>query len=275
MRESEACLITLMYAIVFHAHQKINRTARQHLRQLLGSEVFFPSTSSIMHFEGKNGPDASKLKKQHQDQPWHFVDPFNDNDDELSHLIESHYRALVEALASDDLVRSSFEASWLAHALVDGLTPAHHYPYEQELSKLRGEERHTRKGLLGRGFVKGDTMVESLQRSLKLIGPKGLLTTHALFEAGAWAIMRPLRLRKALPTTEEIERLEELGIAAMFREIAREVAVFNIYGRFISRGWTHKLSRDVRKELAPRMVRMVTLAWYGAAHEAAKQRAEA
>ena len=265
-----------MYAIVFHAHQKINRTARKHLRSLLAPDAFFPSTRSIMHFEGQKGPDASKLKKQDQDQPWHFVDPFNESDDVLSLLIKEHYDNLVDALVNDDLVRSSFEAAWLAHALVDGLTPAHHYPYEQKLSELRGgEERHTRKGLVGRGFVKGDTMVESLQRSLKLVGPKGLLTTHALFEGGAWAIMRPLRLQKALPTLEDLKKIEALGINAVFRQTAREIAELNIYGRFINRGWTMATSRDVRKELAPRMVRMVTLAWYGAAQEAAKLKATA
>ncbi|HET7320088.1 MAG TPA: hypothetical protein VFI84_00705 [Candidatus Saccharimonadales bacterium] len=261
-----------MYAIVFHAHQKINRTSRRHLQKLLGDNQFFPSARSIMHFEGKNGPDAAKLKKQHQDQPWHFVDPFNDEDDQLNQLIEQHYNELVSALKQQDLVRSSFEASWLAHALVDGLTPAHHYPYEEELAKLRGgEERHTRKGLVGRGFVKGDTMLESWQRSLKLVGPKGLLTTHALFEAGAWAIMRPLRLYKAMPTAEELANIQSEGVAAVFRATAREIAELQIYHRFIARGWTLTLRRDVRRELAPRMVRMVTLAWYAAAAQAAKE----
>jgi len=96
-----------------------------------------------------------------------------------------------------------------------------------------------------------------------------------LFEGGAWAIMRPLRLAKAMPTLEDLERIEVEGIAAVFRQTAREIAELNIYGRFINRGWTQKLSRDVRRELAPRMVRMVTLAWYGAAREAAKVRVEA
>lgn len=260
-----------MYAILFHAHQKINRTSRRHLRKLLPADAFFPGSRSIMHFEGRMGPDAAKLKKQHGDQPWHFLNPFNEADDEIDGLIDDHYKQLVQALKQRDLVRSSFEASWLAHAIVDGLTPAHHYPYEEELAKLRGgEERHTRKGLIGRGFVRGDTMLESWQRSLKLVGPKGLLTTHAMFEAGAWAIMRPLRLQKAMPSAEELESLLAEGVVAAFRKTAREVAELQIYHRFIARGWTRTLNRDVRKELAPRMVKMVTLAWYGAAAEAAK-----
>lgn len=262
-----------MYAIVLHAHQKINKTARRHLRQLLDPAAFFPGAKSIMHFEGSNGPDASKLKKQNQDQPWHFVDPFDDSDGELNRLIELHYDELVAALRNDDLVRSAFEASWLAHALVDGLTPAHHYPYEEKLAELRGEDRTTRNGLMGRAFVHGDTWLQSLQRSLKLVGPKGLLTTHAMFEGGAWAIMWPLRLAKAKPSHADLDRLETEGIVTIFRQMALEIAELNIYGRFINRGWTLPLSRDIRRELAPRMVRMVTLAWYGAAREAAKTRA--
>jgi hypothetical protein len=260
-----------LYAIILHAHQKVNRVARRHLRQLLEPEVFFPGSRSIMHFEGKNGPDASKLKKLHGDQPWHFMDPFDEADESLCRLIEEHYRELVDALRHDDLVRSAFEAAWLAHALVDGLTPAHHYPYEEELSKLRGQERTTRKGLIGRAFVQGDTFVESFQRSLKLVGPKGLLTTHAMFEGGAWAIMWPLRLAKARPTPADLERLEAEGVAALFRQAALEIARLNIYGRFITRGWTLRLTRDIRRELAPRMVWMVALAWYGAAREAATE----
>lgn len=263
-----------MYAIVFHAHQKIDRTARRHLRQLLAGDVFFPGSRSIVYFEGRKGPDAAKLKKTPQDQPWHFVDPYDDSDNELNRLIDLHYHELVDALAKDDLVRSSFEASWLAHAIVDGLTPAHHYPYEQELSRLRGEDRHTRIGLVGRAFVKGDTMLQSLQRSLKLVGPKGLLTTHALFEAGAWAIMWPLRLTRALPSEDELSKLADYDIVQLFRQAAREIAELNIYGRFMQRGWTVSNSRLVRRELAPRMVRMVTLAWYAAAREAQAMKSE-
>ncbi len=45
---------------------------------------------------------------------------------QLSHEIRRH-----------NIVRASFEAAWLAHALVDGLTPAHHYPYEEKLLEVQ------------------------------------------------------------------------------------------------------------------------------------------
>ncbi len=120
-----------MYAVILHAHQKIDRVARRHLGTLIDTDVFFPKLTRIIQFEGQHGPDATKLKnKENVEQPWHFIDPFDIADTDLHRLIEVHYAALIQALQSADEIRSGFEAAWLAHALVDGLTPAHHYPYE-------------------------------------------------------------------------------------------------------------------------------------------------
>lgn len=254
-----------MYAVILHAHQKIDRVAYRHLRKLIGGDTFFANLKDIYHFEGRNGPDATKLKnKENVEQPWHFIDPMDLEDTDLHHYIEDHYKALVHALRANDHVRSAFEASWLAHALVDGLTPAHHYPYEKELEALRGEARHSRKGLMGRAYVKGDTARDSLRRSLKLIGPKGLLTSHAMFEGGAYTIMAPLRLTAGLPTKHELTKMRKDGVVVYFQDMAKEVAGYNMYERFIQGGWTTRLTRDIRRELAPRMVKMVTLAWYAA-----------
>lgn len=258
-----------MYAVFLHAHQKIDRTAHRHLRKLGGGSAFFPKLKDIYHFEGKNGPDSTKLKnKENVEQPWHFIDPLDIEDTELHRYIDDHYSALVSALKDRDEVRSAFEASWLAHALVDGLTPAHHYPYEEALEELRGDTRHTRKGLVGRAYVKGDTRRDSVKLSLKLIGPKGLLTSHALFEGGAFTIMAPLRLTRAQPTPEDIAEIQKYGVVGYFQRIAREIASYEMYARYTKSGWTQKLSRDIRRELAPRMVKMVTLAWYAAQYDA-------
>ncbi|MDL2342072.1 MAG: hypothetical protein QFB87_03275 [Patescibacteria group bacterium] len=258
-----------MYALFFHAHQKLDRIAYGHLQTLLPESGFFPKLSTVLHFEGPNGPDAPKLKNhEHIEQPWHFIDPMDVTDTLLHDLIDGHYEQLVLALRARDEIRAGFEAAWLAHALVDGLTPAHHYPYEKELAELRGEERHTRKGLVGRAYVKGDTVRESVLRSFKLIGPKGLLTTHALFEAGAYAVMAPLRLKRALPSPKDIELVSTHGIVGLFRQLAEEVSDLKLYERYSVGGWTQRLSRDIRQELAPRMVRAILLAWFTAAREA-------
>ena len=258
-----------VYALFFHAHQKLDRVAYRHLQTLLPDGDFFPKISTVLHFEGPNGPDAPKLKKhQHIEQPWHFIDPLDVTDTILHGLIDDHFWQLVAALKAQDEVRSGFEAAWLAHALVDGLTPAHHYPYEKELAELRGEARQTRKGLIGRAYVRGDSVRDSFLRSFKLIGPKGLLTTHAMFEAGAYAVIAPLRLQGALPSPKDIELVSTLGIVGLFQQLAGEIAGLKLYERFAVGGWTQRLSRDVRQELAPRMVRAILLAWYTAANEA-------
>jgi hypothetical protein len=261
-----------MYSIIFHAHQKLDRVAHKHLLRLLPDKQSFPAITQVLGFEGPQGPDGAKLKRLKNGQPWHFVDPRDANDTDLHEQIRMHYDGLVQALRQNDDIRAAFEASWMAHALVDGLTPAHHFPYEAELSRLRGgEARHTRKGLAGRLYVKGDTLNKSVLQSLKLVGPKGLLTTHAMFEAGAYAIIAPLRLRRALPSQSDIDNIKAEGVVSVFKKMAREVADLNLYERFYELGWTRPVGRDVRRELAPRMVRMITLAWYAACNEAAME----
>jgi hypothetical protein len=257
-----------VYAIIFHAHQKLDRAARRHLTNLL-PEAEFPGIKQILHFEAGHGPDGAKLKRAEKGkQPWHFVDPHDANDTELHHEIRYHYHNLKEALIKKDTIKGAFEAAWLAHALVDGLTPAHHYPYEKMLEELRGEGRDTRKGLLGRLYVQGETVSSSIMKSLKLVGPKGILTSHAMFEAGAYSLILPLSLNDGRPTADEAADIVDRGVIAVFKDIADQIAEMDIYDRFCVLGWTQSISRDVRREMAPRMVKMVTLAWYAACLEA-------
>lgn len=258
-----------MYAVVFHAHQKLDKVAYRHLLKLKPECGFFPSLKQIIYFDGANGPDATKLKKQiNVEQPWHFVDPTDETDVKLHRQIEWHYKELVKNLKKKDEIRSAFEAAWLAHAIVDGLTPAHHYPYEKELELLRGENRNTRKGIFGRGFVKGDNLAQSVVKSMKLVGPKGLLTTHAMFEAGAYAIIAPLRIASALPTPDDVSKIACEGLISEFKRCAREIAELDLYRKFYATGWTRSLSMEIKQQLAPRMAKMVTLAWYAAIVEA-------
>lgn len=263
-----------MHAIVFHAHQKLDRVSRRHLKRYMPKGGFFPSSVQITHFEAGRGPDNAKLKRQvHGEQPWHFIDPFNPDDTELHDLMNMHYDGLVKALKAKDEVQAAFQAAWLAHALVDGLTPAHHYPYEEELERLRGgESRHTRSGLTGRLYVKSPSIRESILMSTKLVGPKGLLTNHAMFEAGAYALIAPLSLNSGRPSQADLDHVREVGVVEVFEEMVLEVANLRLYDRFIAGGWTPRLARQVRKELAPRMVRMITLAWYCAFMEAQEKK---
>ncbi len=260
-----------MYSVVFHAHQKIDRVAFRHLRQLVGKPAAWPSLKSILHFEGKRGPDAVKLKNNPTagEPPWHFIDPFDATDRDLKLTLQSHYDSLVRALRVKSTERVAFEAAWLAHALVDGLTPAHHYPYEEELEDLRdGRDRKTRTSVMRRITVKADTHRESVKKSFKLVGPKGLLMTHTAFEGGAFMILLPLSLDKAQPTQDDLDAVLQMGVIKYFERQAREIGAFNLYERFYRFGWTPRLARIVRNEMAPRMTQMVTVAWYAALVEA-------
>src|SRR5699024_1443800 len=117
----------------FGAHQKIDRVARRHVAKVFeGHGYYFPSSWQILKFEGQNGPDGIKRKAPAQDEPWHFYDPHNPDDVRLTVSIAEHYEQLVAALQERNNARASFEAAWLSHAIVDGLTPAHHFPYEKE-----------------------------------------------------------------------------------------------------------------------------------------------
>lgn len=250
------------------AHQKLDRLARQSLRTALKNNKAFPSSRAILHFEGVNGPDAIKRKSPARDEPWHYLEPFNVSDTQLASLISAHYAKLVAALKDKDEVRTAFEAAWLAHALVDGLTPAHHYPYEQRLSELRGGEGiETRTTIKGKLVMPGDTALQQATNNWKMWGPRGLLTTHGLFEFGVAFIIAPLSSRRMRLSKHDLAELHEHGVLELFRRKAREVAALDMYERYSHTGWTPNLARQVRKTLAPTIVRMVALAWYSALQE--------
>lgn len=252
---------------VLGAHQKIDRIARRHLELILPGNTF-PKARKILHFEGGNGPDAIKRKSPAKDEPWHYFQPFEADDTQLPELIERHYEALKQALSRQDDVRAAFEAAWLAHAIVDGLTPAHHYPYEEELTALRGGQgKETRTSLKEKLMMHGDTHRERMHNNWKMWGPKGLFTTHGAFEMGVATLIMPLSLKNAVPTKKQIEQFHAMDVAEWFRQTAQEVANLKYYDRFYQDGWTTKLAREVRRELAPMIVRAVTLAWHGALQE--------
>lgn len=253
---------------ILGGHQKINRVAHRHLKDLDPGAIF-PSIRSILHFEGKNGPDGIKSKSPSKDEPWHFYDPFDPDDTELIEHIEAHYAHLVEHLRASNFERASFEASWLAHAIVDGLTPAHHYPYEAEMEKIRGESKDSRNSIKSKLIMPGATKFEMVANNWKVWGAKGLLLTHGMFELGVAMIIKPLRLGRSLPTSYDLKTLEHIGITEVFKRAAREIALLNIYERYYQWGWSPKLANDIKKHLAPTMAKVVTLAWLSAAKEAA------
>ena len=253
---------------ILGAHQKIDRLARRQLERLL-PESRFPAAGAILHFEGHNGPDAIKRKSPAKDEPWHYMQPFDRHDTQLIELIEGHYRQLVTSLKAGDSVRASFEAAWLSHAVVDGLTPAHHYPYEEKVIELRGGEGlESRVSVKDKAIFPGDTLREKAKNNWQFWGAKGLFTTHFTFEWGVAMLMAPLKLRRCALTNDKLAEFEAMPVAQWFRRLAQDVARLELYDAFYETGWTIPLARRVRQQLAPVLVQAVTVIWYGAAREA-------
>ena len=250
----------------FGAHQKIDRVARHHLTDIFeGRGYHFPKTMEILKFEGANGPDGIKRKTPGQDELWHYYNPYDSADDKIVDIIEEHYKLLVAALREGNQARASFEAAWLAHGIVDGLTPAHHYPYEEELVRLRGGKTiETRTNVKEKILMHGDTVSERLGNNWKMWGDKGLIATHFAFEWGVAVMISPLRFKLGRPSDSDLIQFRQKGIGEAFRTRAIEVADLNMYENFYKSGWTPKLAKQVRRELIPFIINMVTVAWYGA-----------
>jgi len=250
------------------AHQKIDRAALCLLDKTVNTK-HFPSRKVILYFEGKNGPDGIKSKSPAQNEPWHFYDPFDPDDDSLVEDIRDHYNNLVAELKADNFERAGFEASWLAHAMVDGLTPAHHYPYEEELMSLRnGEGNETRNTLREKLIMKGDKPTEIVRNNWQAWGIKGFMISHSTFELGCAALIAPLNYKKLELTTQDLNHAKKIGVEQVFEQAARRIALLNLYDEYMRYGWTVHLAKQVRDNLIPEMIKSVTTAWYLALTEA-------
>lgn len=251
------------------AHQKFDRLARTMLRRLLADDSLFPDSKAILHFEGVKGPDAIKRKSPAKDEPWHYYSPFDIADTNLLDLLNIHHDQLIRALKKRDMVRASFEAAWLAHTIVDGLTPAHHYPYEEALTALRGGAGiETRTSIKDKLVLPGETRRAQVRNNWKMWGPGGLLAAHGFFEFGVAAVIAPLSAKQVKLTEQDLDDLRTYGALELFRRTAKEISGLNMYDTYRRYGWTPRLARQVRNHLAPAIVKMVTLAWYACALEA-------
>ncbi|MEO5499141.1 MAG: hypothetical protein ABIR46_01415 [Candidatus Saccharimonadales bacterium] len=258
---------------VMGAHQRIDRIAKRHFNKVMPRRAFFPTVREILKFEGRDGPDGIKRKSPSRDEPWHFIDPQNSEDVKLLDMIDDHMVNLERALFKRDNVRAAFEAAWLAHAIVDGLTPAHHYPFESKLEELRGGlPMHTRNTLKTKLILPGETRRHQLRNNWAFWGAKGVMTTHGLFELGFATTISSLRLDQARPTHNELIRVKQEGIRAVFLENLHHIHDLKMYETFHKKGWNRSLARQTRTELAPRITKVVVLAWYAASLRAEKRR---
>ncbi len=252
-------------------HQRIDRVARRHMKTDLTRRVGFPNAREILHFEGKNGPDGIKRKSPGVDEPWHFIDPYHEGGHDLFDMMNDHIANLAEALRSGNRIRAAFEAAWLAHAIVDGLTPAHHYPYEEKLETIRGQNKETRDSVKGKMVMPGRTRRHKISNNWQYWGAKGLMTTHLAFEFGVATTITSSSLDDGVdPTPAELEDLRKNGFEAAFRLALQGVAAMDMYEEFVRRGWNRHLALETREVLMPRIIKAVMLGWYTAIFEAEK-----
>lgn len=258
---------------VIGTHQKIDRVARRHLEEYLDSELPFPKISKILHFEGSRGPDSIKMKSPGKDEPWHFIDPQNitPSSDALLLSIRDHSTNLTTALLGHNEERAAFEAAWLAHAVTDGLTPAHHEPLEDQVKHLRptdGRKDQFRGRIIMSGAGSRKKFVEN---NWRYWGAKGIMTTHTLFEAGVAATAKPLTFTNAGVRKRELRELKERGFESMYMDMVKEVHDLGMYGQFKTEGWTSALARTTSRVLLPLIIRAVILSWYEAYQKALEQ----
>ncbi|MFZ2544606.1 MAG: hypothetical protein WAW80_01380 [Candidatus Saccharimonadales bacterium] len=250
-------------------HQRIDRLARHELSCLLQKEQVFPRIHDILHFEGLNGPDGIKRKSPAKDEPWHYIDPTNLNDTSLHEMMEDHLYNLSSALTKDDTQRSAFEAAWLAHAIVDGLTPAHHYPLEEKLEEIRnGEGLETRTSRRKKIVMPGTTRRHQLKNNWEFWGAKGVMTTHFAFEMGIATTLVSGKLRMTAPSGNDLVRVKNEGFIPLFDEALQRIASLKLYEEFYRVGWTRRLAKETKEKLVPEIIRTVTIAWYVAAEKA-------
>lgn len=253
-------------------HQRIDRIARRALELELPPHTYFPSIHDILHFEGLNGPDGIKRKSPGRDEPWHYIDPGNPEDTALYEMIGDHMHNLTKALKTDNKERAAFEAAWMAHAITDGLTPAHHYPLEEKLEELRhGKGLETRNSWKEKLLLPGKNRRHQLRNNWEFWGAKGIMTTHLAFELGVASSLAGRAMNGVGPHGSDYERLAADGFEKMMRDAISHVASLGLYEEFSRRGWTRRLAHDTREILIPIIVELVTLAWYDCIRQAAEQ----
>lgn len=248
---------------IIGGHQKIDRLARRTLRKISDSSLpAFPSISEILYFEGNNGPDGIKRKSPSQDEPWHFYDPQNPEKGELLKHIEDHSYNLSAALKKGDTVRASFEAAWLAHTIVDGLTPAHHYPLEEKIAELWGKSKDERQTIVDKNFIRGNGKRDTIRKNWEYWGTKGVFMTHFAFEIGVALAITPIREVKTLPSGHDMTYVADNGFIEYFKRQALDIEAQGLYETFNRDGWNRTFAEQVRRDMLPIIVNTVAMGWY-------------
>jgi hypothetical protein len=247
-------------------HQKIDRVARRLLKKRLTRTTNFPTINQILHFEGNNGPDAIKRKSPSKDEPWHYINPAKPEDRALIGLINDHIYNLTEALRYNNEQRAAFEAAWMAHAVVDGLTPAHHYPLNDKIEELWGKPHQERLTIADKNIIRGNGGLDTISKNWQYWGVGGVFSAHLSFELGIASTIATQKFSDIDPTPAEFRLVEKEGFEAVFTKMLYKIDAMKMYDEFGEGGWTHSLAVETRDALIPEIIRTVCLAWYYAAY---------
>ena len=276
--QSQAEAIIVMYSTVgllknskhsgrlVGTHQKLDRAARAWLAKLSPDFADFPTAKELIYFEGTRGPDGLKRKSPGVDEPIHFILPDND-DGRLIKDILDHQHNLHLALLKQDQTRTAFEAAWLAHAITDGLTPAHHFPYQEAVSELMSDKEYvTIFGQPVKGIMRGETFAQAARNNWLYWGVEGVMSKHIVFEYGAAIVAKSTPNRKLVPHLSQaelahIKRYDELDLKSEFYASLRRIHNLKMYDRFRARGWNRELALETRQILLPEIVKMITIGW--------------
>ena len=253
---------------IIGVHQRIDRVARRDLKHLPGVGPGFPGIREILHFEGNNGPDGIKRKSPSQDELWHYIDPTKPDDRAIVTMIMDHHHNLVEALKSGNQTRAAFEAAWMAHAITDGLTPAHHYPLSDKIEELWGKPKEERLTIKEKNLIKGTSRRDTVKKNWEYWGAKGVFLTHGLFEFGVASAIRTTRFDRTTPSNAWLKAADHKGLERVFLDAVHAIYALNMYENFWKKGWSTKLGRQTRESLMPRIINVVTYFWYAAYREA-------
>ena len=248
-------------------HQKIDRAARLVLNNLIkqyfkNQHVHFPSINEILRFEGNGGPDGIKTKSPGKDEPWHFVDPYGDLS-QMFNYIENHLVNIAKALKEKNYVRASFEAGWMAHAITDALTPAHQYPMTDKIIEISGKTPEERNKIIKKMFISGENWRKRIINNWEYIGPKGVMSSHMLYEMGIATMISSTAAKKIAksPSEEDLKLVLNGDFFKVFEQKIKAVADKKYYDRYLHKGWTATLALETKKDLLPEVVSMVVLGW--------------
>ena len=248
---------------IIGVHQKIDGIARQMLNTYLKHPYDFPSKKQILYFEGTRGPDGLKRKSPADDEPHSFLNPEKD-DGKLFNQITNHHYNLSVALEERDVERASFEAAWLAHFIVDGLTPAHHYPFDKIVNELMSEQDyHELFGMKLKGIMRGDSFSQTIINNWSYIGAGGTMTKHIAYELGVAYFISPVPTKKLLPKVK-LKAIDDLDYQKIFYDALHGIYKKDYYHYFLQEGWDNKLIKETLHYLVPTIIQTVLLIWLSA-----------